>query len=344
MRRLMVEVNVGGAMNIRSPRLMIAVFLICLLAIPVIGFSQGPPALNAEEDPTVRFGCTCHGNAAPGDRAIVMITGIPVMYETDQAYEFTINVADSVTLSGSDGNTEAGFLFSSNAVGDFSWDESQNLRDAVDNEDDVSHSEPGSATWTLIWTAPAEDVGAIHFWLVGNSVDGSGLPDEGDYWNILTFTINAPGTIVSGDSDATLQTRTIAVGDYDTLFLVEESEAEKRAEAQKRLSDAIFSKGNLFYWTTLTALIVGAVYQREILERRYGPGPEHLAMELAYPQGIRRSLTSIIAFVIAVDWTANSSQADFFIGIAWFVAFWAAYGVYRTYRSAMVEATVPDVM
>ena len=119
---------------------------------------------------------------------------------------------------------------------------------------------------------------------------------------------------------------------------------KKEKERQKNLSDRVFESGNLFYWTSLTALIVGAVFQREIMERRYGSGPEYLATELAYPQGIRRGLLAALAFFFAINWTANGGQHDFIIGCAWFIAAWASYGVYRTVRSAKAEPTVHDVM
>ena len=329
---------------VRSTRLMVALFMVGLLAIPAFANSGGPPYLNSEDNETAKYGCTCHGNGVSGDRAVVMISGVPVMYETDTDYQMIITVADSVTLAGADGNEKAGFLLTDNGVGTFSWESTEDIREAEDDPAAISHTATGNGVWTFTWKSPSTDAGTVHFSLVGNSVDNSGLPDEGDYWNILTFSINAPGSIVAGDSDATLLTRTIAVGDYQTLFVLEESEAEKEKERQKHLSDAVFESGNLFYWTSLTALIVGAVLQREIMERRYSPGPEYLAMELAYPQGIRRGFVALLAFFFAVDWTANGSQHDFIIGCAWFIAAWASYGVYRTVRSAKAEPTVHDVM
>ena len=80
------------------------------------------------------------------------------------------------------------------------------------------------------------------------------------------------------------------------------------------------------------------------MERRHGAGPEYLATELAYPQGIRRGLLAALAFFFAIDWTANGGQHDFIVGCTWFVAVWASYGVYRTVRSARAEQTVHDVM
>jgi hypothetical protein len=80
------------------------------------------------------------------------------------------------------------------------------------------------------------------------------------------------------------------------------------------------------------------------MERRYETGPEFLAMELAYPQGLRRGIIALLTFVVAVNWTANGGQSDFIIGATFFVSTWAAYGVYRTIRSTKAEQTVHDVM
>ena len=328
---------------VRSTKLIVALFLVGLLAIPAFANSGGPPYLNSDNQETAKYGCTCH-YASPGDRAVVMVSGVPVMYESDQSYEFVITVADSVTLAGADGNTKAGFLLTDNGAGSFSWDDSQEIRQADGDENAISHSETSDVVWTVTWTAPSSDSETILFSIAGNSVNGDGIPNEYDYWNVLTFSINPPGSIAAGDGDATLQTRTVAVGDYQTLFVLEESEAEKEKERQKKLSDRVFESGNLFYWTSLTALIVGAVFQREIMERRYGPGPEYLAMELAYPQGLRRGLVAVISFFFAVNWSANNGQHDFIIGCARFIAAWALYGVYRTVRSAKAEPTVHDVM
>ena len=80
------------------------------MAIPALGMSGGPAALNGYDEP-IKYGCSCHNNNATSDRAVVMITGVPVMYDADTSYPLTVTVADSVTLSGGDGNTKAGFFF-----------------------------------------------------------------------------------------------------------------------------------------------------------------------------------------------------------------------------------------
>ncbi len=323
------------------------------LSLPALGLSTGPDALNSNDELTVKHGCSCHNNGAVSDRAVVMITGVPLMYEPAEQYSMTIKVADSLTLSGGNGNTQAGFLLSSDSIGNFTWSDSEAIRYALGRSDDVSHSDPDvDGTWQLSWVAPMEDVGPVQFWLAGNSVDGVGIPDDMDYWNILSFTIYAPGTITTNESDSTLETRTISVGTYDSLFLIEVSDEQIEKDRQDKISKRVFSQGNLFYWTSLLALIIGAVVQREILERKYDDGPEFLAAELAYPQAFRRSLVSAASFYLGVKWASSQSPimfqdvnfTDFATGTAFFVSAWAAYGVYRTVLATTKNPEVKDLM
>ncbi len=334
-------------------RVIACLVVVTIVSLPALGMSNGPGAYNSNEELTVKYGCSCHNNGAPSDRAVVMVTGVPLMYEKSEEYSLTISVADSLTLSGGEGNTQAGFLFSSDSIGNFTWDDSQDIRYAEGRSDDVSHSDPSlDGSWVVSWTAPSEDVGSVQFWLAGNSVDGAGIPDEMDFWNILSFSISPPGTITTDESSSTLETRTISVGTYDSLFLIEVSEKQLEQERQDKISHRVFSQGNLFYWTSLVALIFGAVVQKEILERKYGDGPDFLASELAYPQGFRRAAISALAFYFGVSW-ANSDTpilfqgvdfTDFSTGTAFFLSAWAAYGVYRTILAARSEPEVKDVL
>ena len=340
-------------MRVSFGRAVSCLVIAAAIALPAFGMSAGPSALNSNDELTVKYGCSCHNNGATSDRAVVMITGVPLMYEPSDEYLFTINVADSLTLSGGDGNTRAGFLMSSDSIGTFSWDESENLRDADGRECDVSHSEPSNdGSWQLTWIAHDSDVGSVQFWLAGNSVDGAGIPDDMDYWNLLSFSINPPGTISLNESSSTLETRTISVGSYDSLFLLEVTDAQLEQERQDALSHRVFSQGNLFYWTRLVALIVGAVIQREILERKYDDGPEYLAAELAYPQGARRAFASVLSFYLAVSWASSDGPMNFqgvdfskfATGTAFFVGAWAAYGVYRTLLASRQEPKIQDIL
>jgi hypothetical protein len=275
------------------------------------------------------------------------------MYATSEQYNLTITVADSLTLAGGDGNAKAGFLLSSDFAGAFSWDDSANIRSAEGRDGDVSHSEPSDdGIWNVLWTAPDADIGDIQFWLAGNSVDGGGIPDDMDYWNLLSFSISSPGTVTTNESSSTLERRTISVGTYDSLFLIEVSEEQLEQDRQDGISHRVFSQGNLFYWTSLVALIVGAVFQKEILERKYDEGPDYLATELAFPQGVRRGALSILSFIAGVSWASSDGPmnfqgvdfSDFATGSAFFISAWAAYGVYRTLLAARREPSVQDLM
>ena len=340
-------------MRVSVSRAFICLIVVAAVSIPALGMSNGPGAYNSNDELTVKYGCSCHNNGAPSERAVVMVTGVPLMYEPSESYQLTIRVADSLTLSGGEGNTQAGFLLSSDSIGNFSWQDDQEIRYAEGRADDVSHSDTDlDGSWVLTWTAPDDDMGIVQFWIAGNSVDGGGIPDEMDYWNVLSFSVNPPGTITTDESGSTLETRTISVGTYDSLFLLEVSDEQLEKERQDAISQRVFSQGNLFYWTSLTALIVGAVVQKEILERKYDDGPEFLASELAYPQGFRRSFSCLLSFYLGVRWASSDSPivfqgvdfTDFATGTAFFVSAWAAYGVYRTVLAARTLPEAKDVL
>ena len=104
------ERSTGGMMRATVNRAILCLILLGLIALPSMAMSGGPPAetdndgIDGNGDLTVRYGCTCHNNGAPSDRSVVMITGIPVMYGLGETYQYTITVADSLSLSGGDGN------------------------------------------------------------------------------------------------------------------------------------------------------------------------------------------------------------------------------------------------
>ena len=89
---------------------------------------------------------------------------------------------------------------------------------------------------------------------------------------------------------------------------------------------------------------------------------EYLAMELAYPQAMRRGLLSIASFVVGVRWLSSDTAISFppasivhegtritdltgfLTGCAFFLSAWAAYGVYRTILATRVEREVKDIL
>ena len=75
----------------------IVIIIIGILVIPVFGMSGGPSALNSNEDLTVKYGCSCHNNGDTSDRVVVMITGVPIMYEAGNTYDLIFNNCNHFT-------------------------------------------------------------------------------------------------------------------------------------------------------------------------------------------------------------------------------------------------------
>ena len=339
----------GPAVRFSVGQVAAALALLLMLVGSALAYSAGPPESNAAGDSTATYGCTCHGAGAPpvgtpSTEVVVSISGVPHSYDNGTAYNFTIKVQHS-------SNTDGGFLLSSGGVGTFSWLEGAGIRPADGSDEptsatntsaNISHSETGNpAEWTFIWTAPSTDEGPVSFWLAGNSVDGGGANDDSDHWNLLSFVVNEPGA-TDAQSEQGLSTRVISVGDYDSLFVSEEDPEQLERERQAELADGVFSTGNTLYFTSLLALIIGAVFQREFLERKRGEGPPWLPKELAYPQGLRRGITAALFFLLGLYWMSND-EPTYMTGPAIFVGFWAAYGVYRTARATQQQPTEPEI-
>jgi len=317
-------------MSRRYAVLLVATLAI-MLAAPAFGNSQGPPWIKDGGDRIIpEEGCTCHGaGGSPSTELILSISGVPRVYEAGGEYNFTINLVHSTNAIG-------GFMIWDYGAGVFTFVEG--TKEVPDSGGAVSQDSP-SNDWVIPWTAPADDVGDIHFSLAGNAVDGSSAPDAADHWTTLSFTVSAPGT-ATPDEDPSL--RTISVGDYDSLFgqkSPEEIEAEKQAETAK----SYLEQGNLYFWTTLSILIVAAVLQGEFYERRFGGGPPHLDMRLALPQGIRRGVLSV-GLAIGLGWAVDTELPWGYTLLIALTTLWAIFGVYRTIVQARAEVKDTDLV
>ena len=315
----------------RRGRLLIVSLLALLFIAPVLGMPAGPPWEN-NGNLVVETGCSCHGGGSPNNNVVVSISGIPRSYDVGQSYDFTISLQDA-------SNSIGGFILWDYNSGTLTpGDGSQTVEDEPGA---LSQSAPGN-DWIITWTAPAEDVGVIAFQLVGNAVNGDGLPNEDDHWNILSFSISAPGTATNDDEDG-LALRTISVGDYDSLFVADIDPAELEAERQQHIADQYFENGNLFYWTTLSILLIAAVFQGEFYERKFGGGPPHLDRSLAMPQGIRRGIYSILLTALFA-FTIREGFAYGYPLVVGMLALWAIFGVYRTIVQARAEKKYTDLV
>ena len=328
-----------------SIRLAVVLTLVLLLAAPALAWHKGPPSDDNGDgtgDPTARVGCTCHNNGNPSADILIKVTGVPHAYQTSTDYTMTL------TLSHPD-NSDGGFILTTQGNGTFSWDAGQLIRPEKDSNEPaeststtsgISQSDPTNpAEWTFTWTSPETDVGDVIFWLAGNMVDGGGAPDTTDYWNTLSFVISSPSeTSAAADQS----TRVISEGDY-SLFEVHDDSAAIEQARQDELSENVMASGSSWFFTTLVALIVGGVLQREILERKHGTGPSHLDRQLAYPEGLRRGLLSAGLAILGLYWL-DGGEGAYLWATAFFCSAWAAYGVYRTVLSTRTPPSVKDIM
>lgn len=303
--------------------------LALLVAAPAYGNSLGPPwEHNGRIVP--EEGCSCHGaGGSPSSEVILSVSGVPRTYVADNTYNFTISLTHASYNTG-------GYMIWDYGSGTFTPGEGSKI--VVNSSGALSHDAP-SNDWVIEWTAPSEDLGDIHFSLAGNAVDGSGLPDAGDHWTTLTFTVSAPGT-ATPDADPSL--RTISVGDYDSLF-GQKSDEQLEADRQAGIADDYFTQGNLYFWTTLSILIVAAVIQGEFYERRFGGGPPHLDMKLAIPQGIRRGVVTL-GLAIGFGWAVDTELPWGYTLVIAMCMLWGIFGVYRTVIQARTIAQPQDMV
>jgi hypothetical protein len=321
----------GEFMRRNTRNISLMVILSLMLVAPVLGNPNGPPWDNGGSL-VVDSGCTCHGGGAPSTEVVVSISGVPRAYNISETYTMTISLQHA-------SNDGGGYLIWDNGAGTLTPGEGSKA--VEDSPGALSQSEPGN-DWTIDWTAPSEDAGPVNFKLVGNAVNGNGAFDEGDKWNILTFTISAPGdTAIATNEDIAL--RTISVGDYESLFVADEDPEAIEAERQEGIAHDFFTNGNLYYWTTLSLIIVAAVIQGEFYERRFGGGPTHLDKSLAVPQGLRRGVLAAglgITFAYLVD----AGQPWGYSLVVGMLTLWAVYGVYRTIAQARATKTYTDMV
>ena len=309
--------------------LLLVTVLAIMLAAPVFGNSQGPPWEHNDRI-IPEEGCTCHGaGGSPSSEVILSISGVPRAYVADASYNFTISLAHASYSTG-------GFMVWDYADGTFTPGEGSKI--VPESGGAISHDAPGN-DWVVEWQAPSEDVGDIHFSLAGNAVDGSGAPDAGDHWTTLAFTVSAPET-ATPDEDPSL--RTISVGDYDSLF-GQKSDEELEAEAQAEVANDYLTQGNLYFWTTLSILIIAAVIQGEFYERRFGGGPPYLDMRLAVPQGIRRGAIAL-GMAIGLGWAVDTELPWGYTLVIGMCMLWGIYGVYRTVVQARAQEMPMDMV
>ena len=133
-------------------------------------------------------------------------------------------------------------------------------------------------------------------------------------------------------------------GDPTYLFISDRASPEEiEAERQADIASGYLDQGNLYFWTTLSILIVAAVIQGEFYERKFGGGPPHLDMSLAIPQGIRRGVITL-GLAIGFGWAIDTELPWGYTLLMGMCLLWGIFGVYRTVVQARAEQKDMDLV
>tara|TARA_B100002052_G_scaffold297992_1_gene330148 strand:+ start:1115 stop:1978 length:864 start_codon:yes stop_codon:yes gene_type:complete len=162
-------------------------------------------------------GCTCH-NVDSSDSVTIILDEVPTTYTAGVTYEMMIQIIGGPEYHSGGTDYSAGFSMRVSAgtlgAGEGSEDHVSAAPETLNgppSEDtrSLSHTKSGgnleSRSWNIIWTAPETESGPVTIWLVGNSVNGDGVPGPQDMWNRLS------AVIIEGEDDG--NRRTVFSGD-----------------------------------------------------------------------------------------------------------------------------------
>ena len=175
-----------------------------LCAVDAAAYRGAPPPGHANAPPSPRNCTECHDSFSlnAGDVTIRLVDEITAAamsrYEPGLAYDLRFDIE-----SGEAGRSRWGFqlvpLAGEAMAGELSAGASSQLQSAG-GRTYLAHApainDPGGASWSFSWTAPADDVGQILFWACGNAANGDG-DNEGDYIECASFAVD-PGAIAGG--------------------------------------------------------------------------------------------------------------------------------------------------
>lgn len=188
-----------------------AILLIGMIAVP--SATSLPNGVAGVKD----SGCNCHG-AVTSDSVIPTLEGLPEIYNYSEVYilnlGFTGGPSDPANIN----------------QGGFNLWVSDGTISPVDatvqswNPNEVSHTDAGNdqTSWTMEWTAPANDRN-VEFILHTNSVNGNAGSSEGgtsgDEWNRLSIQVSSPIVVLEQANPFTVLTTLIVVS-FVLLLLV----------------------------------------------------------------------------------------------------------------------------
>lgn len=166
--------------------------LVLLLGSAFIAYASvtGPEAAYTSAPGDIGSCVNCHDtfvnpNVGPGS---VAISGVPTVYQPGQQYTLTVTVTQAgrqrygFQLTAIDGsNNRAGTLAS------LGGETQLNFQNGFGGRQYIQHTQQGttpttgnSRIWQVRWTAPANDIGTVRFFVSGNAANGDGT-NQGDH-------------------------------------------------------------------------------------------------------------------------------------------------------------------
>ena len=176
-------------MKLRNAMLMLALVALLVGASMVPNATSRSTGIDSSLSSSVAAnGCTCHN--ADASSGVALNLTAPANFTAGEAYTLTVTMESGV---GTDGENQGGFFLSTSQGSLASADDSTQLIDGY-----LTHTVAGNdqRSWTVEWTAPADDTRIADFTLYGNSVNGNGAPDSSDQWNRATFAVPGANAVV----------------------------------------------------------------------------------------------------------------------------------------------------
>jgi hypothetical protein len=208
-------------------------------------------------------GCTCHSASANPDTSVVL--SVPSTLSPGATVPVGVSITSAVPIGG----INAGGFDLTSTGGKFTASPLVKTWSAIE----VGHTTDGNdqRSWSVNWThSPA--LCEVDFSVAGNAVNGNGVPDAGDHWNLATasarvdatgdstppaapaFMQPAPGwAYVNGspvqDNVSTIVvvgSLTIRIADSDNIGIdhVELTDAEAVSGSSKSLGNAAYTPSN----------------------------------------------------------------------------------------------------
>jgi heme/copper-type cytochrome/quinol oxidase subunit 1 len=128
-------------------------------------------------------GCTCHDRFA-SEEVEISLNGLPESFIAGEEYVLEISIIGGPEEGG---ENSGGFNMRVDIGTLSTLDNSVQISDG-----EATHTESGNdqRTWDIQWSAPDSDSQWASFVVIGNSVDGDGINDQDDSWNIQKFELS----------------------------------------------------------------------------------------------------------------------------------------------------------